>query len=361
MLNLPLFYVGSQLVLTGSDESVADDGYYYSYTEDEGSGDYSSITETYTYSSSGLTDYTENFFYSAEDGVVDFTSTSYQYYFYDSSDRLDRTNWVSLSVYEEYDMIAYSSSSSYVYENRTGYELDYSVTTYASAYTDSLGNTSGLQVTTTESDYAYLETPSSVDDFYQRRDSTLGDNGGDGVIDFSSYSLTTQTEDSYTFVSVGYNSSNEATFSSVYHTETASIGTGSSSLNYNSFASDSDGDGLIDASGSYSGESSYDSSGNLIFSTFDSIYKNDTDLDGSADFINLSKSMRNQSAGKMVTYTWESAAGAKKGELTIEKSFDLDGDYLYEKVSEKSISYDPSSSYLLLGDQVATYEDTLMA
>ena len=50
----------------------------------------------------------------------------------------------------------------------------------------------------------------------------------------------------------------------------------------------------------------------------------------------------------------------EKGDLTIEKSLDLDGDGIFDESSERSLTYTPSSTYTDMGEHVAAYEDTVL-
>ena len=67
-------------------------------------------------------------------------------------------------------------------------------------------------------EYSYLEEPSDINDYYQRRTSGTADNNADSVIDVTYYNLETVTDTSYDLVSVVFDSSSQQTgsYSSSY-------------------------------------------------------------------------------------------------------------------------------------------------
>lgn len=364
MLNTPLYSLGDTLVLTGEDSSSSSGMLYYSYSEfTDIKSDYASVTESYSYYDS---EYIEWFFYGAQDGnIVDYVGTTSSENSYDASGRVTSRKWLSTWEYSDYCINSGGSTGDivYVYANSTGYELDYSIEKYSYVDVSSNGSTYTSE-STTLSEYSYSGVAHGHWDCDQRRDVTTSDDNGDGIIDYITYSLTNRTdagaEYSYETITASYEESGLQSFSSIYAWGNISNEKGHYIYYSNPYASILHGDGISDSSGEQGSIEYYDSEGNLISTSYESIHRYDYDEDGAADWISFSKGGTNESAGKRVEYSWEASGSGKRGTLTIEKSMDFDGDGVFDKSSEKSLSYTPSATYLDMGDHVATIEDTYM-
>ena len=351
--------------MTGSSTSTSSTGFYYSYGEyTDSSGTYANVYENYTYSSSGQTDYSEFFSYSSQDGVtVDYVSEGYSDYIYDSEGRL--TQNTSLNNYQ-YDYGSnnqgsgtYSSGNAYVYANTTGYELDSSTSTYSGTYTYNNGSSYSYS-STTVSEYAYTSTPTSVYDYNQRRDVISYDNDGDGVTDTITYSLYSDTASGSTSVFVSTDANGVVTSSGESDYTYISSSNGYTNTGESSYASDYDGDGIIDYTNESSYDYAYDSSYNLISSSSEYIYKSDYDEDGKADYVSITKESRNQTSGKRLEIIWEEN-GSSPATLSIGIDKDTNGDYTYDSTRGFTFGFGaPPTSWTTMGSQVATLNDTLI-
>ena len=258
MLNAPLYELGDAFVLTGSDQAISSGNLTYQYSESSNSVFQSYAYDPYTSSST----YSENYSYSSSDGVtIDYIFSGYREEEFDSTGRLIERNTSNSSNYIELGSEVQSSSSTttYFYSSASGYEIDYGTEVITSTY-------NGVVQSVNEAifEYSYLDAPSSLIDYYQRRTSGTADNDADGIADFTYYNLETITDSSYDLVSVVFDSSSQQTSS--YSSSYSQSSTGSYQYNETS-AQDNDGDGIIN----YSYESSfsyiYDSSGSFVSST----------------------------------------------------------------------------------------------
>lgn len=206
MLNEPLYQLGDSFTLTGLDLIEENGNLTYIYSEDPGF-----ISERYIYNPfSADSDYSENYSYSSSDGeTVDFIFSAYRKNTFDSAGRLTERETSNSSNYIEFGSEIESSSStttSYTYANNTTYEIDFGAEIITSTY-------NGVVTSINEAlfEYTYLEEPSDINDYYQRRTSGTVDNNADSVIDFTYYNLETVTDTSYDLVSVSFDSSSQQT------------------------------------------------------------------------------------------------------------------------------------------------------
>ena len=367
--NPPLYDLGDTLILKGSNTSTSNPstGFYYYYSEyEDTSSDYASVSESYSYNSSGNgTDYSEYFSYSADDGVtVDYISKGYTDYVYDSAGRVEGT--YSLSLYE-YDYGSsnngsgsYSFEETYTYAGSQGYELLQSTSAYSGTYTYN-GSASSYS-STTVSNYGYSSTPTSTYDYDQKRDVTQYDSDGDGITDYTNYSLYTNTADGSSNVYVSVDSqSGIVDYSSDYEYSSVSNNKGGyTSTSSSSSANDWDDDGVINSNSEYSSEYVYDSSYNLVSSSYDSVYKSDYDQDGKADYVSITKESRTSTSGKRLELIWEDNSNGP-ATLSIGIDKDTNGDYTYDSARGFTIGFGaPPASWTAMGGHVATIDDTLI-
>jgi len=363
-VNTPLYSLGDTLVLTGSSTTTQSSGPYYVYSEYEDfSSDYASVSENYTYSSSGYgTDYYEYFTYSAEDGVtVNSVSKGYTDNIYDFAGRLEETYSLSVNQNDNgssvYDNI-HTSGTTYTYASTEGYQL-LSSTSFASGTSTYAGITSSYS-TTTDSKYGYSSTPTSTYDYDQKQSTTKVDGNGDGIIDYTQYSLYTNTSSGSTDVYVQVVQSGNIQASNNYEYTYASKNNGYTISNDGSFASDYDNDGIINTSNEFSSKYTYNSSGNLVSSNSQYIYRNDYDEDGKADYVTITKESRTQASGKSVELIWEdNSIGPATLSIGIDK--DTNGDNHYESGRDFTFVFrTPPASWTAMGGHVATIADTVI-
>ena len=350
MLNEPLYQLGDSFTLTGLDLIEENGNLTYIYSEDPGF-----ISERYIYNPfSADSDYSENYSYSSSDGeTVDFIFSAYRKDTFDSAGRLTEIQTSNSSNYIEFGSEIESSSSttvSYTYANNTTYEIDFGTEIITSTY-------NGVVTSINEAlfEYSYLEEPSDINDYYQRRTSGTVDNNADSVIDFTYYNLETVTDTSYDLVSVSFDSSSQQ------------IGSYSSSYTQGNFggfeqeeaqAQDVDGDGIINYSTQINSSYIYNSAGSLISFEDQQIVKQDYDDDGVADYYSKTKRTGTESSGKQVQITWESSQIL--GYLTIGVSWDFDGDQIYDQSRSFSFRFGAPSFWTAMGGHVAGIDDTLL-
>ena len=351
MLNKPLYDLGDTLAFTGIDLIESEGNLTYYYSEE----DLEFISERYVYDPfTSNSTYSENYSYSSSDGTtVDYIFSGYRKEEFDAEGRLIYMDIGNSSLFIEFGSETETTSSTttnYVYANSTGYELDFATEIIAS-------NRNGTPTSISEAlfEYSYLEEPSDINDYYQRRTSGTADNNADSVIDFTYYNLETVTDTSYDLVSVSFNSSSQqvGSFSSSY-----------SQGNFGSFeqeeaqAQDNDGDGIINYSTESNSSYVYNSAGILVSLEDQQIVKQDYDDDGVADYYSKTKRTGTESSGKQVQITWESSQSL--GFLTIGVSRDFDGDQIYDQSRSFSFRFGAPSFWTAMGGHVAGIDDTLL-
>ena len=330
------------------------------YTEGSG-GNYVSANEGYSYSSA-IEDYSEYYFYSASaDGEpADEVYISYRGYYYDSIGRV--VNYEFGSLDEDSNSISTNDVEwSYSYEDGSSSELDSSTTTETYSYYNYETGTGSSYTSVTESEYSYSAGSSGFNDYLQRRDIEKQDQNDDGIIDYTTYSLYTNTDSGYTGVGAQYDSSDTLVYSdSFLFSQTTNSAGNTVFTNSYSVADDGDADGLINTFYEDTGIEEFDSEYNLVSQTYDSIYKNDYDGDGKADYVEKDKTTRTSTGGKLVEITWEDN-GSDPATLTLGNSKDTDGDYNWDSTRNFSFAFGkPPSSWTNMGDHVTTAEDTLI-
>ena len=355
MLNEPLYQLGDSFTLTGLDLIEENGNLTYIYSEDPGF-----ISEQYIYDPfSADSVYSENYSYSSSDGeTVDYIYSAYRNTTFDSAGRLTERESSNSSNYIEFGSEIESSSStttSYTYANNTTYEID-----FATSITTSTYNGVVTHINEVLFEYSYLEEPSDINDYYQRRTSGTVDNNADSVIDFTYYNLETVTDTSYDLVSVSFDSTSQqvGSFSSSY-----SLGDFGSYTTEELQARDSDGDGLIDYSCQSNSAYVYAPVNNsvnyLVSSDYQQTIKQDDDFDGITDYYVKTKRTTTESSSKEVEITWESFEN-EPGLLTIGISKDFNGDQTYDLSREFSFRFGAPSPWLDLGGHVADIDDTLL-
>jgi len=292
MLNAPLYDLGDTLVLTGSDLTETSGNLTYYYSEDDS---YNSVSERYVYNPlTSNSYYSENYYYSSNNGItVDNVYSGYRLESFDDAGRLierqtsNTSNYIELS--SEYQSTS-STTTSYVYSNTSGYELDSATEIITSSRN---GVTQSINEATF--DYSYLEAPTSMNDYYQRRTSGTADNNADSIVDYTYYNLETVTDTSYDLVSVVFDSSAQQTgsYSSSYVRDVFG-----SYETEESQARDDDGDGIINYSSQRSSAYLNDASGNYVSSNYENIVKQDFDDDGKADYVTINKGSSTTSSSR---------------------------------------------------------------
>ena len=370
MINAPLYSLGDSLTLTGSNEQGYTDEYSYSYQENQSdTSDYVSVYETYVYWEPPGDKYIESYTYSSADGAtINGVLSSIRNTEYDDIQRVTSDSQLvnneyqsplSNGGYSEIGSEGYTLTT-YEYANDTGYELSSSFTEYSYASYDSSGYYYSYW-SITDSTYSYNRIPTSVDDFYQRRDTTITDDDGDGITDYTTYSLTTLESKETKLAIVQYDSSGTQTSSSIRSTEREIDGsiTSSSYDYFNSF--DYDEDGITDSTNEYSQDVQYDSSSIIINEESTQIDRADSDGDGSADYVYIASIEKNQNSGRRITVMWIDDAGPATLSLGISKDTDGDGSYDVNRSFDFAFFRLPAS-WTDMGDHhVATLDDTLMA
>ena len=365
MINAPLYGLGDSIVLTGDSNSSSASGYSYYYNEyQDGLSNGASVSESYTYSSTGRTDYSEQYTYYSDDGTtVDRVSNSYTAYLYDSAGRI--ISYTSQGGSEYYNATGatstdeYSNVDTYVYTSAAGYELDSSTTAYSSSYFD--GATTYASTTTTTSSYAYTAASTGTFDYSQRRDVITTDEDSNGTLDYTNYRLFSRTEEGTSTISAQYNPLGEQTVSSISTNTSTASQDGTTQLSTDVSAGDIDGDGIINFTTMDSLERVYNSEGELLATNQESSYKSDYDDDGIVDYVYITKESRNQTSAQLIELTWNSN-GPRPATLSIGISKDTDGDYSWDSTRNFSFAFGkPPASWTDMGDHVATVDDTLIA
>ena len=351
-LNEPLYNLGDTLTFTGIDliESEGNLTYYYS-EEDPGF-----ISERYVYDPfTSNSTYSEYYSYSSSNGTtVDYIFGGYRKEEFDAEGRLFFRDTGNSSLFIEFGSEIETTSSTYtnyVYANSTGYELDFATEIIAS-----YRNGTPTSISEALFEYSYLEEPSDINDYYQRRTSGTVDNNADFVIDFTYYNLETVTDTSYDLVSVSFDSSSQqvGSFSSSY-----SQGNFGSFEQEESRAEDYDYDGIIDYTYQEISAYTYNAEGLLVSSDYQQAFKYDYDNDGEADFYVKTKQTKTDSSGKLIDISWE-RLNNNSGLLKIGFYKDIDGDSTYETSRNFSLRIAAPSSWTAMGTHVAGIDDTLL-
>ena len=357
-VNEPTYSIGDELNFTGSSEIEREPGFEYYYSESS-----VTISERYTYSASGQTDYVESFNYTSYDegGLivtdVSFNTSAYEY---DSEDRL--TQEATTSYYEKQDEYTTESAltSNYYYASSTGYELDYSTT--LAVYTRSDGRVETIE---REEDYVYNGTAESRDDYSQVRSVSTTDYETDGIIDYTGYSLQSieynDFDDYYNYyTSAGFNSLGIQTFSFISNSRASILDTGYYEVYEQAGAYDQNEDGVVDYE--YDSYSIYehDSSGGIVYYESSYITKQDYDYDGYADRVGITKTSNSQSGGKQIYLDFDNTVEDRGPQLYITIAKDTDGDFSYDTSRSFNISFEAPSALTRMGDHIASIEDTML-
>jgi len=297
--------------------------------------------------------------------TVDSVNKGYADYVYDSEGRLEETYSLNLYEYDYGSSIngnsTYSSGTTYTYESTQGYKLLSSTSFYSA--TNTSGSYTSSYSSTTESEYGYSSTPTSVYDYDQKRDVTQYDNDADGIIDYTNYSLysiTGNNSSSSVYVSVDAQSGIIYYSSDYEYSYVRNNKGGYTSTNSGSWANDWDNDGIINGNSEYSSEYVYDSSNNLVSSSYESVYKNDYDEDRKADYVSITKESRTNTSGKRLELIWEDNSNGP-ATLSIGIDKDTNGDYTYDSTRGFTIGFGaPPASWTTMGGHVATINDTLI-
>jgi len=198
---------------------------------------------------------------------------------------------------------------------------------------------------------------------------------GDGIIqaretfqteDYTAYYLTSYIETKSGEDQEGYyvhvDSSGTQIYSSTIDRSVTNSNTGiSADTGEDQTAIDFDGDGNIDQYRKDTWSREYDSRGNLSHMKYTAITKVDKNNDGSADNIQLSKVLYQNSSYKVANFYWDSNTDTvAPAELVVEINKDIDGDGTYDSTSKFSFLYTPSTLLSSMGDHVATIEDTYL-
>lgn len=256
----------------------------------------------------------------------------------------------------DYGGYSFSEKTEYYYADSSGFELDYSESTSTSTYFTN--GKSNSYTSATLSSYSYTSDPSSIYDYHQRRDVTSIENDGDGTTDITIYYLSTNTSpgSSSSHASASYNSSGVQTESSVGDSTQTFTSDGDTFEGEGSYASDFDGDGIIDYRNEYSYRDVRNSDGSFFSAESSSFYKSDYDADGVADYIIITNEQLTQSGGKAFELSWN----VTNEFLDIEISKDLDGDFSYDSVRAFELNLGAPAALTSMGSHVASIEDTFM-